>query len=29
VYVATPARSLASYLLGPLDNFRAKALREP
>jgi HlyD family type I secretion membrane fusion protein len=29
VYVATPARSLASYLLGPLDSFRAKALREP
>jgi HlyD family type I secretion membrane fusion protein len=29
VYVATPARSVASYLLGPLDSFRAKALREP
>jgi HlyD family type I secretion membrane fusion protein len=29
VYVATPARSMAMYLLGPLDNFRARALREP
>ncbi|MFM2069334.1 MAG: hypothetical protein RLZZ584_4243 [Pseudomonadota bacterium] len=29
VYVATPARSLASYLLGPLDSFQARALREP
>jgi HlyD family type I secretion membrane fusion protein len=29
VYVATPARSMVSYLLGPIDSFRAKALREP
>jgi HlyD family type I secretion membrane fusion protein len=29
VYVATPARSVASYLLGPIDSFRARALREP
>ncbi|MFM2121087.1 MAG: hypothetical protein RL722_2555, partial [Pseudomonadota bacterium] len=25
----TPARSMLSYLLGPIDAFRARALREP
>jgi hypothetical protein len=29
VYVSTPARSMLMYLLGPLDNFRERALREP
>ncbi len=29
VYVSTPERSMLMYLLGPLDNFRERALREP
>jgi HlyD family type I secretion membrane fusion protein len=29
VYVSTPARSMLSYLLGPIDSFRLRALREP
>jgi HlyD family type I secretion membrane fusion protein len=29
VHVMTPARSMLSYLLGPIDAFRARALREP
>jgi hypothetical protein len=29
VYVSTPARSMLSSLLGPIDSFRLRALREP